>query len=253
MAADPGAEKRRLEATVARLRLELARLRGEVDDDVPIDPAATPAGDDDEPGPSAGDAVAAAEAHAAGAEERVRLLAEELGAERRTLDELRARLAELEEAETARATELAGSAARLEQVGALETALAEEREARLMLETLRDGLERAMEEQRRLHERHVTDVQEAAEQRRTEQTLGHVRELARGREELDAARGECAALVARLEEEEAARTRAETRVRLLDREVDELRNWISAAESRRRGLFRRSALPPPPGRFPPGP
>ena len=110
-----------------------------------------------------------------------------------------------------------------------------------------------MEEQRRLHEREVTDVQEAAEQRRTEQTLGHVRELERGREELEAARTEGAALAARLEEEAGARTRTETRVRQLDREVDELRNWISAAESRRRSLFRRSALPPPPGRFPPGP
>jgi hypothetical protein len=246
-AADAGAEQRRLEATVARLRLELARLRGEIDDDVAIDPVATPAGDD-EPGPPGGgaDAVAAAE-------ERVRLLAEELGAERRTLDELRTRLAEFEVAEAARTAELARTASRLEQVGSLETALAEEREARLMLETLRDGLERAMEEQRRLHERHVTDVQEAAEQRRTEQTLGHVRELERAREELDAARIESAALAARLEEEASARTGAETRVRLLDREVDELRNWISAAESRRRGLFRRSTLPPPPGRFPPGP
>jgi chromosome segregation ATPase len=250
-AADAGAEQRRLEATVVRLRLELARLRGEVDDaDVPIGPAAapaaTPAGDD-EPEPPAAAAVVAA------AEERVRLLAEELGAERRTVDELRTRLAELETAEVARTAELARSASRLEQVGSLETALAEEREARLVLETLRDGLERAMEEQRRLHERHVTDVQEAADQRRTEQALGHERELERAREELDAARSEGAALAARLEEEASARTRAETRVRLLDREVDELRNWISAAESRRRGLFRRSTLPPPPGRFPPGP
>ena len=245
-AADAGAEQRRLEATVARLRLELARLRGEVDDDdVPIDPAATPA-DDDEPGPPAPDAVAAAE-------ERVRLLAEELSEERRTLDELRTRLAELETVEAARTAELARSASRLEQVGSLETALVEEREARLVLETLRDGLERAMEEQRRLHERHVTDVQEAAEQRRTEQALGHERELLRAREELDAARSEGAALAARLEEEASARTRAETRGRLLDREVDELRNWISAAESRRRGLFRRSTMPSPPGRFPPGP
>lgn len=254
VAPDPGAEQRRLEATVARLRLELARLRGEVEDaDAPVDAGSVTPADGAEPEPAAGEILAAAEARAAGAEERVRLLAEELGTERRTLDQLRGRLAGLEEAEAALAAEVAAREARLEQFSALETELAEEREARLMLETLRDGLERAMEEQRHLHERHVTDVQEAAEQRRTEQTLGHLRELERGREELAAARSESEALAARVEEESGARTRAEARVRMLDREIDELRNWISVAESRRRGLFRRGAMPPPPGRFPPGP
>jgi chromosome segregation ATPase len=252
-AVDGGAEQRRLEATVARLRLELARLRGEVDDDVPTAAAASPDAAGPVPQEDAGEAAAEAEARATGAEERVRLLAEELGAERRSLDELRSRLAALEEADREREAELAGRAAARERLSELESALAEEREARLMLETLRDGLEKAMEEQRLRHEREVADVQKAAEDRRTEQTLGHVRELERGRGELEAARIECAALVARLEEEGQARSRAETRVRQLDREVDELRNWISAAESRRRGLFRRTSMPPPPGRIRPGP
>jgi vacuolar-type H+-ATPase subunit I/STV1 len=167
---DGGAEQRRLEATVARLRLELARLRGEVDDDVQASPGVADVAAEDA---GAGEAVAEAETRAAAAEERVRLLVEELGSERCALDELRARLAVLEEA-AGRVAEDAGAAdAGLERIAALETALAEEREAR---------------------------------------------------------------------------------VRELDREVDELRNWISAAESRRRGLFRRGLLPPPPpGRISPGP
>jgi hypothetical protein len=215
-------EHRRLLATVRRLRLELARLRGELDDapaggeaeaaelvGVAVDP-------DAEVEPEAHDPAAEAEARAAEAERRVRLLAEEVASEQRELERLAA-------------------------------ALGEEREARLMLEALRDGLEGAMEEQRRRYEREVTDVQEAAEDRRTEQTLEHIHTEEQLRTDLGAARVESAALTERLEAEAAARSRAEERCAQLDREVDELRNWISAAESRR-GLLRRVArrMTPPP-------
>jgi chromosome segregation ATPase len=97
----------------------------------------------------------------------------------------------------------------------------------------------------------VTDVQEAAEERRAEQTLTHLRDLERVRSELAAVRGECATLAERLETEGAARSRAEARVRQLDREIDELRNWISAVQSRRRSLLRRVPPAPPTGPFPP--
>jgi chromosome segregation ATPase len=244
------AEQRRLAATVARLRLELARLRGELDDETGTAPA----------GPEAGvaateeedaDRAAEAAARTQEAEHRVRLLVEELGSERRTLDQLRARLAGLEEAGGRRDAQLADSEARLGEVAGLEAALREEREARIMLETLRDGLEGAMEEQRRRHEREVTDVQEAAEERRAEQTLAHLRELERVRAELEGARGDCATLAERLEAEGGARSRAEARSRQLDREVDELRNWISAVQSRRGSILRRRPPVPPPGPFPP--
>jgi chromosome segregation ATPase len=252
---DAGAEQRRLAATVARLRLELARLRGELDDDAGPAPAAaarTVAGTA-EVAAEEHDPAAEAAARAREAEHRVGLLVEELGSERRTLDRLRARLAGLEEAGGRRDALLADSEARLEVVAGLEAALREEREARMTLETLRDALEAAMEEQRRRHEREVTDVQEAAEERRAEHTLVHLRELERVRAELAAVRGECATLAERLEAEGAARSRAEARGRELDREVDELRNWISAVQSRRRGLLRRMPPAPPPGRFPPAP
>jgi chromosome segregation ATPase len=231
------AEQRRLAATVARLRLELARLRGELDDD------------DDAPGVTRhlagvaetdaeqGDLAAEADARARDAEHRVRLLAEELGAERRDLDRLRGRLADVE---------AAGG-----RNDALVSALAEEREARIMLETLRDGLQAAMEEQRTRHQREVADVVEAAEDRRVELSQSHLREQEQLRAELDAAGAECGALAERLEAEAGARARAEARGRDLDREVDELRNWISAAQSRRLSLLRRSPLPPRPGRIPP--
>ncbi|HEY0409313.1 MAG TPA: hypothetical protein VGE42_03505, partial [Candidatus Dormibacteraeota bacterium] len=227
------AERRRLAATVAQLRLELARLRGELDDD-----------DDDAPGGTRhlagvaetdaeqGDLAAEADARAREAEHRVRLLAEELGTERRELDQLRGRLADLE---------AAGG-----RTDALAATLAEEHEARIMLETLRDGLEAAMDDQRRRHEREIADVVEAAEERRVELSRGHLREREQLRAELAAAAAECAALAERLEAEVAARARAEARCRDLDREVDELRNWISAAQSRHRSLLRRVAPPPPP-------
>jgi chromosome segregation ATPase len=248
------AEQRRLAATVARLRLELARLRGELDDDAQpaqaggIRTAAGVAEVEAEEHDAAAEAVARAQE----AEHRVGLLVEELGSERRSLDQLRARLAGLEEAEGRRDALLADSEARLGVVAGLEEALREEREARVTLETLRDGLEAAMEEARRRHEREVTDVQEAAEERRAEQTLTHLRELERVRTELAAVRGECATLAETLEAEGTARSRAEARVRELDREVDELRNWISAVQSRRRSLLRRVPPAPPPGPFPPG-
>ncbi|MEA2618281.1 MAG: hypothetical protein QOE72_4064 [Chloroflexota bacterium] len=229
------AERRRLAATVARLRLELARLRGELDDD-----AAAPGGTRHLAGVAGtdaeqGDLAAEADVRAREAEHRVRLLAEELGTERRELDQLRDRLADLE---------AAGG-----RNDALASTLAEEREARIMLETLRDGLAAAMEEQRRRHEREVADVVEAAEERRVELGRSHLHEQEQLRAELDAAAAECAALAERLEAEAGARARAEARCRDLDREVDELRNWISAAQSRRRSLLRHSALPPPPGRI----
>jgi chromosome segregation ATPase len=249
-----GGEQRRLAATVARLRLELARLRGELDDDAGPAPAgaARIAAGAPEAKTEEHDPAAEAAARAKEAEHRVSLLVEELGSERRSLDRLRARLAGLEEAEGRREALLADSKARIEVVAGLEAALREEREARVMLETLRDGLEAAMEEARRRHEREVTDVQEAGEERRAEQTLTHLRELERVRTELAAVRCECATLEERLEAEGTARSRAEARVGELDREVDELRNWISAVQSRRRNLLRRVPPAPPAGPFPPG-
>jgi chromosome segregation ATPase len=227
------AERRRLAATVARLRLELARLRGELDDDDDAAPGGTRhvAGTDAEQR----DLAAEADLRAQEAEHRVRLLAEELGTERRELDQLRGRLADLE---------AAGG-----RNDALAATLAEEREARIMLETLRDGLAAAMEEQRRRHDREVADVVEAAEERRVELSRSHLRDQEQLRAELAAAAAECAALAERLEAEAGARARAEARCRDLDREVDELRNWISAARSRRRSLLRHSAPPPLPERI----
>ncbi len=231
------AEQRRLAATVARLRLELARLRGELDDDAGAALPTRELAGVPETGNTEADPVADAETRAAEAEVRVRLLAEELSAERRELDQLRARLAELE---------AAGG-----RSDALAATLAEEREARIMLETLRDGLEAAMEEQRKRHEREVADVVEAAEERRAELSQGHLLEQERLAAERDTAAAERAALVERIRAEAAARSRAEARAADLDREVDELRNWVSAAQSRRRNLLGRSSLPPPPGRIPP--
>jgi hypothetical protein len=231
------AEQKRLAATVARLRLELARLRGELDDDAAVPGVTRHLAGVAETDAEQGDLAAEADARAEEAEHRVRLLAEELGAERCELDLLRDRLAELEAA-----------GGRSDAVAA---ALVEEREARVMLETLRDGLEAALEEQRTRHEREVADVVEAAEDRCAQLSQGHLREGEQLRAELDAAGAECATLAGRLETEAGARLRAEARGRDLDREVDELRNWISAVESRRRGLLRRSPLPPPPRRIPP--
>jgi hypothetical protein len=68
------------------------------------------------------------------------------------------------------------------------------------------------------------------------------------RSALEVSRGECAELTGRLERESEAGARLELRAQQLDAEIDELRNWISAAESRRRGLFRRAPLPPVPAR-----
>ncbi len=231
------AEQRRLAATVARLRLELARLRGELDDDAGAAVVTRELAGVAETGEAERDAVAEAEARAEQAEVRVRLLVEELGAERRELDQLRARLTELEAADG--------------RSDSLAQALAEEREARIMLETLRDSLEAAMEEQRARHQREVADVVEAAEQRCAELSQGHLLEQERLGAERDAAAAERAALVERVQTEAAARSRAEARARDLDREVDELRTWICAARSRRRSLLGRSSLPPPPGRIPP--
>jgi hypothetical protein len=229
------AERRRLTATVARLRLELARLRGELDDDDAPPGVTRHLAGIAETDAERGELAAEADARAREAEHRVRLLAEELGTERRELDQLRARLADLEAA-----------GGKNDAVAAM---LAEEREARIMLETLRDGLETAMEEQRTRHEREVADVVQAAEERRVELTRSHLREQEQLRAELDAAGAECAALAGRLEAEAGNRARAEARGRDLDREVDELRNWISAARSRRRGILGRFVPPPPP---PPG-
>jgi len=239
---------------VQRLRVELARLRGEIDEGEAASPgaAADDAGGDGEPEE---DPLAAAEDRALEAEQRIGYLADELAAERRALDALRARMAALEEAERERSAELVAAEARLasagrglEQVERLEAALAEEREARLMLETLRDGLEAAMERQRRLAERELHDVQEMDEATRAELVLGHLKEVEGVRAELEAARAECAGLRADLECESEVRARLEGRARQLDAEIDELRHWISAVESRRRGIFRRDPLPPVPAR-----
>jgi chromosome segregation ATPase len=86
-------EQRRLAATVRQLRLELARVRGELDEGLGAAGVERAAADVD-----LEDRVAEAEARAEEAERHARCLAAELATARRAVDLLRARLAALEAA-----------------------------------------------------------------------------------------------------------------------------------------------------------